>query len=299
VVRLYLPCFTLVRARHWNSTVEDSYLLYNLSLLLPVRRLLLTFWKEMSFHLSSRSVQRLTKEYEDICKSPSSSWIAYPIDLHDPKVWHFVILGAKGSTYEGGMYHGKILLPDEYPMKAPNLIFETANGRFEPGKKICLSATAYHPEQRQPAWGIKSLMGAVQAFMLTDDSQSVGAVTQTDHERRRLAKQSPSYFCSQCALSNKDIASEHKLKADDPDEVPHHEKVTDILDKSYEDRVAARTRPIDEIATGSPLGVSLKEGITSLVVYLFKKYANIWFLGDLCVVSLTIYLLMQQYSSLQ
>jgi len=253
----------------------------------------------MSFHLSSRSVQRLNKEYEDICKSPANSWIAYPIDLHDPKVWHFVIIGPKGSVYEGGMYHGKILLPDEYPMKAPDLIFETANGRFEPGKKICLSATAYHPEQWQPAWGIKSLMGAVQAFMLTEDSQSVGAISQTEHERRRLAKQSPSYFCTQCALSNQDIADEHKLTADDPDnEVPKLEKWSKLKDKSYEERVAARTRPLADTASGSPLGVSLTEGITSLLLYLFNRYTNVWLIWDLLVITLTLYLLIHQYCNL-
>jgi ubiquitin-conjugating enzyme E2 J1 len=30
------------------------------------------------------------------------------------------------------------------------------NGRFEVGKKICLSITGHHPEYWQPAWGSKS-----------------------------------------------------------------------------------------------------------------------------------------------
>ncbi|RUS19732.1 hypothetical protein BC937DRAFT_87022 [Endogone sp. FLAS-F59071] len=89
-------------------------------------------------------------------------------------------------------YHGRILLPNEYPFKPPELMLLTRlsgktdteikipnqrgkqpagadmsnsrccvyfqltlqpNGRFELNKKICLSITGYHPEFWQPAWG--------------------------------------------------------------------------------------------------------------------------------------------------
>jgi ubiquitin-conjugating enzyme E2 J1 len=41
------------------------------------------------------------------------------------------------------------LLPLDYPFKPPNIVFLTPNGRFEAGKKICLSISAYHPEEWQ------------------------------------------------------------------------------------------------------------------------------------------------------
>jgi len=33
-------------------------------------------------------------------------------NLHE---WHFTIAGPPGSVYEGGLYHGRVLLPGDYP----------------------------------------------------------------------------------------------------------------------------------------------------------------------------------------
>lgn len=63
--------------------------------------------------------------------------------------------GPSGSDFDGGIYHGRILLSSEYPFKPPNIIFLTKNGRFEVDTKICLSISAYHPEHWQvPSAGI-------------------------------------------------------------------------------------------------------------------------------------------------
>eukprot|EP00915_Cephaloidophora_sp_WS-2016_P011476 GHVH01016834.1.p1 GENE.GHVH01016834.1~~GHVH01016834.1.p1 ORF type:complete len:245 (-),score=20.39 GHVH01016834.1:74-808(-) len=224
----------------------------------------------------SQSLRRILKEYNDIKTQPPGSWTAYPTDLSDPKVWHFVFVGSNDSPYEGGLYHGRILLPDEYPLKAPNIIFDTQNGRFEVGRKICLSATAFHPENWQPAWGIRSLMEAVQAFMLTDDSVSVGAIATPDHERRRLAKQSVLHYCSICKLLNKDIANEYSLRAtkQGPSDNKHVNGPSIIETKSlsYEERLKARTRPEEEVSgsASSPLGVSAYEGTRVLLSYYIK-----------------------------
>ena len=51
-----------------------------------------------------------------------------------------------GTAFEGGIYHGRILLPVEYPFKPPNFMLLTPNGRFETLTKICLSITSYHAE---------------------------------------------------------------------------------------------------------------------------------------------------------
>ena len=43
----------------------------------------------------------------------------------DKQTWHFTIRGPKGSPFEGGVYHGRIELPDEYHIKAPDFYFLT------------------------------------------------------------------------------------------------------------------------------------------------------------------------------
>lgn len=67
--------------------------------------------------------------------------------------WHFTIRGPPDTEFEGGVYHGRIVLPPEYPFKPPNIMLLTPNGRFEIRKMICLSISAFHPETWQPAWG--------------------------------------------------------------------------------------------------------------------------------------------------
>uniref|UniRef100_A0A8C2RHA2 UBC core domain-containing protein n=1 Tax=Capra hircus TaxID=9925 RepID=A0A8C2RHA2_CAPHI len=71
--------------------------------------------------------------------------------------WHFTVRGPPDSDFDGGVYHGRIVLPPEYPMKPPSIILLTANGRFEVGKKICLSISGHHPETWQPSWSSEYL----------------------------------------------------------------------------------------------------------------------------------------------
>ena len=41
--------------------------------------------------------------------------------------WHFTIRGPPDTAFEGGIYHGRILLPAEYPFKPPNIVFLTVS----------------------------------------------------------------------------------------------------------------------------------------------------------------------------
>lgn len=68
--------------------------------------------------------------------------------------WHFVLEGAKGTDYEGGLYHGKLVFPPQYPFKPPSISLFTPNGRFAVNTKLCLSMTDYHPESWNPMWSV-------------------------------------------------------------------------------------------------------------------------------------------------
>jgi len=112
--------------------------------------------------------------------------------------WHFTIRGADGTDFEGGYYHGRILLPAEYPFKPPNIVFLTPSGRFEVNTKVCLSFSAYHPELWQPAWGIRLILEALVIFLPTKGDGAIGALDWTSEERKRLAKKSVDYVCPIC-----------------------------------------------------------------------------------------------------
>eukprot|EP00961_Rhodomonas_salina_P041840 562299-Rhodomonas_salina.3 len=44
----------------------------------------------------------------------------------------------------------------QYPYKPPEFMFLCPQGRFEVGKKICLTISQHHPEQWQPSWDIRT-----------------------------------------------------------------------------------------------------------------------------------------------
>jgi hypothetical protein len=88
------------------------------------------------------------------------------------------------------VYHGRILLPTEYPFKPPSFMLLTPSGRFETQTKICLSITQHHPEHWQPSWSVRTALLAVRAFMPSPPEGAVGSLDYTPDERRRLAAKS-------------------------------------------------------------------------------------------------------------
>jgi len=121
---------------------------------------------------------------------PQDIWLG-PVSLREWWVWHFSFQGVPGSSYAGGVYHGRILLPPNYPAAPPRIHLLTPTGRFVPGTDICLSqASAYHPETWQPsAVRLRTLVEGVRWHMLTNANE-IGGVTASLDERRRLARSS-------------------------------------------------------------------------------------------------------------
>lgn len=88
-------------------------------------------------------------------------------------------------------------------MKPPSIILLTANGRFEVGKKICLSISGHHPETWQPSWSIRTALLAIIGFMPTKGEGAIGSLDYTPEERRALAKKSQDFCCEMCGTSMK------------------------------------------------------------------------------------------------
>jgi len=145
----------------------------------------------------SPSLRRIQADIRELAFDPSDQYCAAPLE-NDMFEWHFTIRGAEETDFEGGLYHGRILLPAEYPYKPPHIIFLTKSGRFEINTKVCLSFSAYHPELWQPAWGIRLILEALISFLPTKGDGAIGSLDWSPHERRRLAIESHKYCCPQC-----------------------------------------------------------------------------------------------------
>lgn len=91
---------------------------------------------------------------------------------------------------QGGIYHGRILMPAEYPFKPPAFVMLTPSGRFETGVKICLSISSHHPESWQPSWSVRSALVALIAFMQTPGNGALGSLDHPTEARRQMAAES-------------------------------------------------------------------------------------------------------------
>ncbi|NXQ33272.1 UB2J1 enzyme, partial [Alaudala cheleensis] len=147
------------------------------------------------------AVKRLMKEAAEL-KDPTDHYHAQPLE-DNLFEWHFTVRGPPDTDFDGGIYHGRIVLPPEYPMKPPSIILLTANGRFEVGKKICLSISGHHPETWQPSWSIRTALLAIIGFMPTKGEGAIGSLDYTPEERRALAKKSQDFCCEMCGTSMK------------------------------------------------------------------------------------------------
>ncbi|KAM4771969.1 ubiquitin-conjugating enzyme E2 J1 [Rhinophrynus dorsalis] len=156
---------------------------------------------EARYNLKSPAVKRLMKEAAEL-KDPTDHYHAQPLE-DNLFEWHFTVRGPPDSDFDGGVYHGRIVLPPEYPMKPPSIILLTANGRFEVGKKICLSISGHHPETWQPSWSIRTALLAIIGFMPTKGEGAIGSLDYTPEERKALAKKSQDFVCEACGMSMK------------------------------------------------------------------------------------------------
>ncbi|OWF45894.1 proline-rich receptor-like protein kinase PERK9 [Mizuhopecten yessoensis] len=148
------------------------------------------------YSMRSPAVKRLMKEAQEL-REPTEQYHAQPLE-DNLFEWHFTIRGPGESEFDGGLYHGRIILPPEYPMKPPSIILLTPNGRFEVFKKICLSISGHHPESWQPSWSIRTALLAIIGFMPTHGAGAIGSLDYSKEERAKLAKRSLEWKCPTC-----------------------------------------------------------------------------------------------------
>eukprot|EP01135_Chromosphaera_perkinsii_P003409 Nk52_evm33s242 gene=Nk52_evmTU33s242 len=148
------------------------------------------------YNLKSPSVKRILQECKEL-REPTEQYYAQPLE-ENLFEWHFTVRGPSETDFEGGFYHGRIILPTEYPFKPPSIILLTPNGRFEVGTKICLSISAHHPEFWQPSWSIRTVLLAIISFMPTKGNGAIGSLDYTTKERKVLAARSLEWKCETC-----------------------------------------------------------------------------------------------------
>jgi ubiquitin-conjugating enzyme E2 J2 len=135
------------------------------------------------------ATHRLLREYTHIQKTEVPNILARPLE-NDILEWRFAIFDLP-DPYSGGIYHGKIVFPTEYPLRPPSIQMMTPSGRFQTNTRICMSMTDFHPESWNPAWRAETVLLGLVSFMLdAADPATAGGLNETRAARRAHALRS-------------------------------------------------------------------------------------------------------------
>jgi ubiquitin-protein ligase len=146
-------------------------------------------------NISRLCSKRLNKEIS-MYKKENFSFPNLILRYNDDDIltWYFIVHDLQDTAFQGGVYFGKIMLHHEYPLKPPNFIFLTPNGRFETNKKICTTFSAYHQETYTSTWNILTMMEGMISFMTDiNPEKGIGYINTTDIEKNTLANDSLSW----------------------------------------------------------------------------------------------------------
>ncbi len=153
-------------------------------------------------------------------QNPVENIEARPLDTKNNILeWHYVVHGPKGTPYEGGVYHGKLRFPKNYPFGPPSIYMITPSGRFQTNSKLCLSMSDFHPESWNPLWTVSSILKGLLSFMI-EDTPTYGSIKTSVQHRRILAAASLSYNCQGRVFKKLFphlVAAHEKRCAEDPD----------------------------------------------------------------------------------
>lgn len=143
-------------------------------------------------NISKLTLKRLQGDFKLLKKDPHEYFEAYPDDK-DVLIWYFIVKGPDFSDFKDGYYLGKIMHNPEYPLKAPDFMVLTPNGRFIEDRKICLSNSSYHSNEWSAMWNIKAILTGFLSIMLDDNENGISHIHISKEERQIFAKKSIEY----------------------------------------------------------------------------------------------------------
>lgn len=210
---------------------------------------------EGQYNLRSPAVKRLMREAQELHEA-TEEYFAQPLE-DNLFEWHFTVRGPPESEFEGGIYHGRVILPPDYPMKPPSIILLTPNGRFETNKKICLSISGHHPESWQPSWSLRTALLAIIGFMPTHGSGAIGSLDYSPQERKQLAKKSQTWSCPNCGPVAKLLKERSQEPQDIAADKEAREQAAQIMFKDASERPGmpktAESKATDQTTTSATL----------------------------------------------
>merc|ERR1712232_1198805 len=121
--------------------------------------------------------KRLLMELKQVASGAASVWMHSGEGVHifpapdNLSFWRALIEGPPGSPFEGGVFMLNVVVPDDYPFRAPRITFETPiyHCNVNDSGKICLDILH---EGWNPALSIPKCLEAIQMMMIKPDTDN-------------------------------------------------------------------------------------------------------------------------------
>ena len=172
----------------------------------------------INIHSLTNATKRLIRELNIIDKDPIPG-----IDLRANEdnilEWHFVIHGKEDTPYSGGMYHGKLIFPSNFPFGPPKIIlFLTPNARFKTNEGICFDLSDFHPEEWKPEYSVSTVLQRVLDFR-HDSTESIGSI-ETGERSSDATNSQRKFHSSYKEKMSRQITSPEKVISPDVENIP-------------------------------------------------------------------------------
>ncbi|KAL7628479.1 hypothetical protein AAE478_002682 [Parahypoxylon ruwenzoriense] len=147
----------------------------------------------------SSSQKRISKASLLKCTSspPTGMTVTLPSEA-DVHTWSVTLLGPPTSTYSGGTFQLSVVLPPDYPFKAPQVTFATRiyhpNVTNDSLGSICLGMLK--PENWKPSSRVRAVLDAVRQLLLepnSDDPLEARIADEYRNARPEFEKNARSY----------------------------------------------------------------------------------------------------------
>jgi len=142
--------------------------------------------------MSFLRMKRLQAELKLMNKDPLDT-VKVTIKNDNVDSWYVKIYNLPDEEYKNGEYILEIIIPSDYPQRAPDFMMLTPSGRFDINRKLCFSNSGYHPESWSPIWNMKTIIVGFVSFFLEKSSVGIGHITCTSEQRIAYAQSSIEY----------------------------------------------------------------------------------------------------------
>ena len=160
--------------------------------------------------MSRITLLRLEREEKELMENTIDNILVSRVSTFE---FHFCFFGME-EPYTGGVYHGVLILSENYPFEPPNIKMLTPSGRFQVDAPICTSFTAFHKESWSMVWTIKTLLLGFYSFML-EKHPGIGSIYELPTPQiKKLASESLSFNMKNPIFMEKFYDKLEQIKAD-------------------------------------------------------------------------------------